>query len=32
MYRIVADPPASIPLPGRHYMAIRLKAKSPGKK
>jgi hypothetical protein len=32
MYRIVADPPASIPLPGRPYMAIRLKTKSPEKK
>ncbi|MBA4065616.1 MAG: DUF5060 domain-containing protein [Isosphaera sp.] len=30
-YRLVADPPATIPLPGNPYMAIRLRAEAPKK-
>jgi hypothetical protein len=26
-YRLTADPPATIPLPGKPYLAIRLRAK-----
>jgi hypothetical protein len=32
MYRVAADPPATIPLPGSPYMAIRLKAQPSTKK